>query len=169
MLLRQAPPAVWSLAHIYKPGPAQDQVLNTSHAKKLPPETFQLLVDAVTDYALYLLDPEGRIVTWNTGAERFKGIRRKRSSARIFPGSSPMRIGKPVCRRWHSNPGSRFEAEGWRIRKDGSHFWAHAIPDAIVAKMGRFYRCPSSGTYVQRSYLQVQEDWRFGRACASHG
>lgn len=100
---------------------------------------FQLLVDAVTDYALYMLDAEGRIVTWNTGAERFKGY------------SADEIIGEHFCRFFSPEDQAagvparalnaaahegRFEAEGWRVRKDGSRFWAHAILDAIYGDDG---------------------------------
>ena len=103
-------------------------------SKQPPPETFQLLVDAVSDYALYMLDPAGRIVTWNSGAERFKGysaeeIIGKHFSRFFLP--QDRETGIPALALETAARDGRFEAEGWRIRKDGSRFWAHAILDAI--------------------------------------
>ena len=104
------------------------------YQKQPPAETFQLLVDAVTDYALYMLDPEGRIVTWNAGAARFKGY-----SAEEIIGEHFSRFFTPEDRE-AGLPGralataaqeGRFEAEGWRLRKDGTRFWASAVLDAI--------------------------------------
>lgn len=99
-----------------------------------PAELFQLLVDAVTDYALYMIDPDGRIVTWNKGAERFKGY----SSAEIigehfsrFFSDEDREAGLPARALSTAASEGRFEGEGWRVRKDGSQFWAHAILDAI--------------------------------------
>ena len=104
-------------------------------AKKQPPaETFQKLVDAVTDYAIYMLDPEGRVVTWNSGAERFKGysadeIIGEHFSRFFSPEDRDLRLPHHALETAASE--GRFEAEGWRIRKDGTRYWAHAILDAI--------------------------------------
>jgi PAS domain S-box-containing protein len=103
-------------------------------------QRFRLLVSAVTDYAIYMLDPDGRVATWNPGAERFKGY----SATEI--------IGQHFSRFFTSDdiaadlPGralriaareGRFEAEGWRLRKDGTQFWVHAIIDPIRDDYGR--------------------------------
>jgi PAS domain S-box-containing protein len=104
-----------------------------------PAETFQLLVDAITDYALYMLDPDGRIVTWNSGAERLKRYSADEIIGEHFSvffsredqdAALPARAIATAARE------GRFEAEGWRVRKDGSRFWAHAILDAIRAVDG---------------------------------
>lgn len=101
---------------------------------------FALLVQSVTDYAIYMLDPDGRIVTWNPGAERFKGY-----SADEIVGEHFGRFFTPEDRA-AGLPGraleialreGRFEAEGWRVRKDGSRFWAHAVLDPIRDEQGR--------------------------------
>jgi len=113
---------------------------SSDNASKQPPaEIFQLLVDSVTDYALYMLDPKGRIVTWNAGAERFKGY-----SANEIVGEHYSRFfseddraaGLPDIALEMATRDGRFEAEGWRVKKDGSRFWAHAILDAIRAEDG---------------------------------
>jgi PAS domain S-box-containing protein len=103
-------------------------------------ERFQLLVNAVIDYAIYMLDPDGRITTWNPGAERFKGYSGSEiigdHFSRFFSEDDraadlPGRALRIAARE------GRFEAEGWRIRKDGTRFWAHAILDAIRTPDGR--------------------------------
>ncbi|MCW3796894.1 PAS domain S-box protein [Sphingomonas sp. BN140010] len=100
---------------------------------------FQLLVDSVTDYALYMLDPNGRIVTWNTGAERFKGYSSREivgeHFSRFFT-QEDRKADLPTLALATAAREGRFEAEGWRLRKDGSRFWAHAILDAIRADDG---------------------------------
>jgi PAS domain S-box-containing protein len=107
--------------------------------QKPPAETFQLLVDAVTDYALYMLDAEGRIVTWNPGAERFKGYRAEEIIGEHFSrffrledreAALPEKALSAAARE------GRYEAEGWRVKKDGTQFWAHAILDPIRAADG---------------------------------
>lgn len=104
-----------------------------------PAETFQLLVDAVTDYALYMLDANGRIVTWNPGAERFKGYTASEIIGEHFSrffSPEDQAAGVPARALSIAAREGRFEAEGWRIRKDGSRFWAHAILDAIYGEDG---------------------------------
>lgn len=107
--------------------------------KQPPAETFQLLVDAVTDYALYMLDPDGRIVTWNAGAARFKGYASDEiigeHFSRFFT-PEDRDAGLPAQALATAAREGRFEAEGWRIRKDGTRFWAHAILDPIRAEDG---------------------------------
>jgi PAS domain S-box-containing protein len=103
-------------------------------------ERFQLLVNAVIDYAIYMIDPDGRITTWNPGAERFKGYTRSEiigdHFSRFFTEEDreadlPGRALRIAARE------GRFEAEGWRVRKDGTRFWAHAILDAIRTPDGK--------------------------------
>jgi PAS domain S-box-containing protein len=121
-------------------GPARDQVLHSLEARQQPPaETFQLLVDAITDYALYMLDPDGRIVTWNSGAERFKGYAPDEIIGEhfsLFFSQEDRDAGLPAHAIATATRDGRFEAEGWRVRKDGSRFWAHAILDAIRGEDG---------------------------------
>jgi PAS domain S-box len=97
-------------------------------------ERFRLLVQSVTDYAIYMLDPEGHISSWNAGAERFKGYSSDEIMGEHFSRfytdedrkAEIPRIALETAR----NEG-RFEAEGWRVRKDGSRFWASVIIDPI--------------------------------------
>ncbi len=100
---------------------------------------FQLLINAVIDYAIYMLDADGRVATWNPGAERFKGYTADEIIGQHFSqffqpedreADVPGRALRIAARE------GRFEAEGWRIRKDGSRFWAHAVLDAIRSPEG---------------------------------
>ena len=102
-------------------------------------QRFQLLVNSITDYAVYMLDREGRVATWNRGAERFKGY-----SADEIIGESFSKFFTPEDReaglpdralRIAAAEG-RFEAEGWRVRKDGTRFWANAVLDPIFDTNG---------------------------------
>ncbi|MBB5716976.1 hybrid sensor histidine kinase/response regulator [Sphingomonas aerophila] len=109
--------------------------MHSSEDRKQPAaETFQLLVDAVTDYALYMLDPQGHVTTWNAGARRFKGyeadeIVGEHFSKFFLPEDRikglPARILEIAAEQ------KRFEMEGWRLRKDGEKFLAHVVVDAI--------------------------------------
>ena len=95
---------------------------------------YELLVRAVVDYALYMIDPQGRIVTWNTGAERIKGYRAEevigRSLEMFFPQEDRLQ-GKPQQLIATAVRDGHVQDEGWRIRKDGSRFWALAVLDAV--------------------------------------
>jgi PAS domain S-box-containing protein len=97
-------------------------------------ERFRLLVDAVQDYAIFMLDVQGHVSSWNTGAARIKGygvseIIGKHFS--IFYTEEDIRAGKPARELEVAAREGRFEDEGWRLRKDGSRFWANVILTAI--------------------------------------
>jgi PAS domain S-box-containing protein len=91
---------------------------------------FEFLVDAVTDYAIYMLDPEGFITTWNAAAERIKGYKPVeiigQHFSRFFT-AEDLASGLPEKIMQQARDNGRHEAEGWRVRKDGSRFWANAI------------------------------------------
>jgi PAS domain S-box-containing protein len=102
-------------------------------------ERFRLLVQSVTDYAIYMLDPVGTITSWNSGAERFKGYKTDEilgeNFARFY--SEEDRIaGLPSRALNTAEREGRFEAEGWRIRKDGTRFWANVVIDPIRDSQG---------------------------------
>lgn len=95
---------------------------------------FKLLVDAVMDYALYMLDPEGRITTWNSGAQKAKGYTADEIVGRHFScffTQEDRDAGLPERALRVAAQEGRFEAEGWRIRKDGSRFFANSVIDPI--------------------------------------
>ena len=102
-------------------------------------ERFQLLIEAVNDYAIYLLDPEGHVVSWNTGAERFKGYRADEIIGEhfsVFYTEEDRAVGMPARALRTATEEGRFEAEGWRVRKDGTRFWAHVVIDPVIADDG---------------------------------
>ena len=101
---------------------------------------FQLLVQGVKEYAIFMLDPEGRIATWNSGAERIKGYRAEEIIGEHFSrffteederGDLPMRSLRQAV------ADDRYEREGWRIRKDGSRFRANVVIHPIRDDAGR--------------------------------
>ncbi|HEY6723564.1 MAG TPA: PAS domain S-box protein [Polyangiaceae bacterium] len=102
-------------------------------------ERFRLLVDNVGDYAIYMLDPEGRVTTWNLGAERMKGYTAGeiigQSFSRFFP-EEDAKAGKPAREIAEARAQGRFEDEGWRVRKDGTRFWANAILTSLRSAQG---------------------------------
>jgi PAS domain S-box-containing protein len=97
-------------------------------------EEFRLLVQSVTDYAIYMLDPSGRIVSWNPGAQRIKGYRREEVIGEHFSRfytEEDRRAGLPEIALRTAAQEGRFEKEGWRVRKDGTRFWANVVIDPI--------------------------------------
>src|SRR5690242_12065348 len=90
-------------------------------------ERFGLLLDSIADYAIYMLDPEGFITSWNKGAEKVKGYRPieivGQHFSRFFT-SEDRAKGMPQRILEEARLHGRHEAEGWRLRKDGSRFWA---------------------------------------------
>ena len=95
---------------------------------------FKLLVDAVMDYALYMLDPEGRITTWNSGAQKAKGYSADEIIGQHFScffTQEDRNSGLPEQALRVAAQEGRFEAEGWRVRKDGSRFFANSVIDPI--------------------------------------
>ncbi len=102
-------------------------------------ERFQLLIDAVRDYAIYLLDAEGRVATWNTGAERFKGYTAGEIIGQhfsVFYTEEDRTVGLPARALRTAATEGRFEAEGWRVRKDGGRFWSHVVIDPVIGEGG---------------------------------
>jgi PAS domain S-box-containing protein len=97
-------------------------------------ERFRLLVQSVTDYAIYMLDPDGHVSSWNAGAERFKGYAADEIMGEHFSkfySEEDRQAGVPYKALETARTEGRFEAEGWRMRKDGSRFWATVIIDPI--------------------------------------
>ena len=101
---------------------------------------FGLLVAGVTDYALIMLDPKGKVVSWNAGAERIKGYAADEIVGRHFSHfytEEDRADGKPERALAIADNAGRFEAEAWRRRKDGTRFWANVVIDAIRDEQGR--------------------------------
>jgi PAS domain S-box-containing protein len=97
-------------------------------------QQFRLLVQGVTDYAIYMLDPQGRVISWNPGAQRFKGYEANEILGQNFSRfyTEEDRLQKlPEAALKTAQDMGRFESEGRRVRKDGSQFWAHVVIDPI--------------------------------------
>ncbi len=95
---------------------------------------FRLLVQGVTDYAIFMLDPDGRVTNWNTGAERIKGYTAAEIVGQhfsIFYLPEDTEAGVPANALEKARREGRYDAEGWRMRKNGSRFWAGVVVDAI--------------------------------------
>jgi PAS domain S-box-containing protein len=106
---------------------AHDAVLESERS-------FRLLVQGVTDYAIFMLSPDGYITSWNSGARRIKGYTEKEiigSHFSRFYTPEDVAAGVPFRGLETARREGRFEAEGWRVRRDGSHFFAHVVIDAI--------------------------------------
>jgi len=113
-------------------------------------ERFRLLVEGVKDYAIFMLDPDGRVATWNAGAEALKGYRAHEIIGTHFSAFYPA---DAIAHRWPETElenalrFGRFEDEGWRIRKDGTRFWANVVITALRDASGQM-----------RGYAKVTRD-----------
>jgi PAS domain S-box-containing protein len=113
-------------------------------------ERFRMLIDSVKDYAIFMLDPEGRVVSWNAGAERIKGYRAPEIIGRHFSVFYPEEARR---RKWPeqelavARDKGHFEDEGPRVRKDGSTFWATVVLSPVFAENGEL-----------RGYAKVTRD-----------
>jgi PAS domain S-box-containing protein len=97
-------------------------------------ERFRLIVQTVRDYAIFMLDPTGRIATWNAGAERIKGYHADEIIGKhfsIFYPPEDREWDKPSWELREATRDGRFEDEGWRLRKDGTRFWANVVITAL--------------------------------------
>jgi PAS domain S-box-containing protein len=131
---------------------------------------YRLLVEAVTDYAIYMLDPEGRVSSWNAGAQRFKGY----TSGEIigehfsrFYTDEDRAFGLPGVALTKAVNEGKFEGEGWRLRKDGSRFWAHVVIDPIrhadgtLAGFAKITRDLTERKAAEASLKRTQEQFKF--------
>jgi PAS domain S-box-containing protein len=103
-------------------------------------EHLRLLVDGVRDYAIFMLDPSGKVASWNQGAERIKGYQASEIIGRHFSCFYPpedVQDGKPERELQRALAEGRYEEEGWRLRKDGSRFWADVVITALTDGTGK--------------------------------
>lgn len=101
---------------------------------------YRSLVEAIADFAIYMLDPNGHIISWNLGAERFKGYKANEvlgKHFKMFYTEEDRDAGLPERALSIARAEGRFENEGWRLRKDGSRFWAHVVIDRITNDDGK--------------------------------
>jgi PAS domain S-box-containing protein len=132
-------------------------------------DRFRLLVEAVKDYGIFMLDPTGRVVTWNAGAELIKGYRADEIIGQHFSKFYPQ---EALDRRLPEHElevaaeAGRFEDEGWRLRKDGSRFWANVVitalrdKDGVLRGFGKVTRDLTKRREHEESLRQSEEKFR---------
>lgn len=106
---------------------------------QLPAENYEMLVNAVVDYAIYMLSPDGHVISWNSGAERIKGYSREDilgTHFSVFFTEEDRAAGRPEKALAVALSEGRFQDEGWRLRKDGTPFWALTVLDSVYNKQG---------------------------------
>ncbi len=129
-------------------------------------ERFRLFVETVQDYAIYVLDAEGHVASWNRGAQRIKGYAASEITGQhfsVFFTEQDRRDGKPLQELQTAEREGQFQCEAWRVRKDGSQFWASIVLTAIKDEKGKL----AGFTKVTRDFTerrQAQEDLRRANA-----
>jgi PAS domain S-box-containing protein len=124
---------------------------------------FRLLVQGVTDYAIFMLDPEGRVTNWNAGAQRIKGYAPDEIIGQHFSRfytPEDFDAGVPKRAIETARATGRYEAEGWRVRKDGTRFWASVVLDAIKDEDGKligFAKITRDMTEKRETQLRLAE------------
>lgn len=123
---------------------------------------YRLLVEAISDYAIYMLDPSGTVANWNNGAQRFKGYEPREiigKNFEIFYTEEDRAAGRPGINLRRAAEEGRLEDEGWRVRKDGSRFWAHVVIDRILDTNGNlvgFAKITRDLTERHQSQLELE-------------
>jgi PAS domain S-box-containing protein len=132
-------------------------------------ELFRLLVKSVKDYAIFLLDPTGHVASWNEGAERIKGYKESEIVGQHFSKFYPraaVESGWPDYELQVAEKEGRFEDEGWRVRKDGSMFWANVVITAVRDESGvlrgfaKVTRDLTERRYAEEALRQSEERYR---------
>ena len=124
---------------------------------------FRILVEGVTDYAIYMLDPEGRVTNWNAGAQRIKGYKPEEIIGQHFSRFyTPEDLASETPKRalQTARDTGRYEAEGWRVRKDGTRLWASVVIDAIRDEKGEligFAKITRDMTEKREAQLRLDE------------
>jgi PAS domain S-box-containing protein len=141
------------------------QALRHEAALRESEERLRLLVESVQDYALITLDSGGHVASWNAGAERIKGYRADEILGKHFSLFYPPEVvaaGKPELELVMAEATGRFEEEGWRLRKDGSRFWANVIITPMRDDSGRlrgFAKVTRNDIELMRAYDATIEGW----------
>src|SRR4249920_1075920 len=116
-----------------------ERTLADERARRHAAEEFKILVDGVRDYAIFMLDGDGRVTTWNSGAERLKGYKTDEIIGKdfsVFYTEEERQAGHPKRLLETAQRDGRYEEENWRVRKDGTRFWASVIITAIRNESG---------------------------------
>jgi PAS domain S-box-containing protein len=119
-----------------------DRLLIEERARRRAAEEFKLLVDGVMDYAIFMLDPTGRIASWNEGARRIKGYAAEEilgTHFSVFHPPEDVAAGRPAAVLAQALADGRAEREGWRLRKDGSRFWANVVITPLRDERGQLH------------------------------
>ena len=144
----------------------ESRVQERSQALEETERRFRLLVEAVNDYAIFMLDPTGHIVNWNRGARRIKGYADEEIIGRhfsLFYTEEDRRNSVPQQALATASKTGRFEAEGWRVRKGGTRFWASVIinaissPDGEIAGFAKVTRDLTERRAAQERFNQAQK------------
>ena len=148
----------------------------TAQVRTHPAELLQLLVESVVDYAIFVLDTEGNVVTWNPGAQRIKGWTQEEIIGRHFSVFYPpddIDARKPWNELAVAAEVGRVSDEGWRMRKDGSRFWADVVITALrdpdgnlvgFAKVTRDLTEKRDGEESRRTVLLMQQRERLANS-----
>ncbi len=147
-----------TIAELQQKTKALEDALQLRHSE----ERFRLLVEAVQDYAIFMLDPSGHIVSWNIGAQRIKGYHGAEIIGRHFSCFYPeedLKKGKPDWELRVAAKEGRFLDEGWRLRKDGSRFWASVVITAVRDDTGKLIGF-AKVTRDFTEYMRTQEALR---------
>jgi PAS domain S-box-containing protein len=126
-------------------------------------DPFKLLVQSVVDYAIFMLDPKGRVTSWNAGAERIKGYSADEIIGQHFSRfytEEDRKAGVPKGALETARREGKYEAQGWRVRKDGSRFWASVVIDTIKDEQGKlvgFAKVTRDMTEKREAQLRLEE------------
>src|SRR5678816_883415 len=120
-------------------GTPKDDASGAASNRDAPERFYQLLVESVQDYAIFALDRTGNILTWSAGAARLKGYARTEILGRHFSVFYPpedVAAGKPERELEEAKRIGRLEDQGWRVRQDGTRFWASVVITALHDELG---------------------------------
>ena len=129
-----------NVAHLQRQALVLDELSKTYEELRESEQRYRLLVDCVKDYAIFMLSRKGHVMSWNQGAQRIKGYSREEILGRHFSVFYPLediQSGKPKRELEIAADEGRFEDEGWRLRKDGSRFWANVVITAQCDPAGK--------------------------------
>jgi PAS domain S-box-containing protein len=142
---------------------------HSEHTLRESNERFRLLVDGVSDYAIYMLDPAGLILSWNLGGQRIKGYSKNEVIGQhfsLFFTAEDIQRGKPTAILESAAREGKYQEEGWRVRKDGSLFWASVVVSALydargeLRGFGKVTRDMTEARQAQEALRQSEERFR---------
>ena len=112
-----------------------DPEIKKSSAVLADQDLYRILLDSIIDYAIYMLDPHGMVISWNTGAQRLKGYEAAEIIGQHFSrfySDADQKAGLPSRSLAIARNEKRFESQGWRVRRDGTQFWANVVIDPVL-------------------------------------